>query len=119
MAEPFTTASARRIPRTQLVGGFGISEATATAWASRLLGRELDPYCDYPTVRNTIRDKLRPHGADFMNVSQDHHESVYMIVTQSRQFPQGYLGMDPKLIPQFTEGEPERTAKQLLTEEGK
>jgi hypothetical protein len=100
-----------------LIGGFEISKAVTTAWASRLVGEKLDPYHNYPTVLTTIQDKLLAHGANFTDVSEG-REPVYMVVTQFRRFPQGYLGMDPKLIHQFTEGEPERIAKQLLAEEG-
>ena len=118
MANSFSIATASRYPRTKLVGGFEVSTAAATAWASRLTNTELDPIRNWPTVLDTIREKICPHGADFMDVSEDSNPA-YMVVTQFKQFPKGYKGMDPKFIPQFREGEPEVIARKLLEEEGK
>jgi hypothetical protein len=109
-------APARRYPRNKVVGGFPISTPVATAWASCLSGEELHPYHDSPSVLQAIHDKVRPHGASFIDVAED-ASPTYMLVTQSARF-KGYKDMDPKLIPQFKEGEREAIARKLLEEEG-
>jgi hypothetical protein len=114
--ESETAPPQRRYPRYKIVGGFDISTPIATAWASRLVGEELHPYHDQPSVSMIIREKVRPHGADFVDVTET-DEPAYMLITQSARF-NGYKGMDPKLIPQFTEGRREAVARELLGEEG-
>ncbi|KAM6490926.1 hypothetical protein JOM56_013630 [Amanita muscaria] len=69
-----------------------------------------------PSIFLILRDKVRPHGADFANISET-EEPCYMVITQSACF-QGYKDMDPKLIPQFEEGEREAIARKLLKAEG-
>ncbi|KAM6494252.1 hypothetical protein JOM56_010613 [Amanita muscaria] len=69
-----------------------------------------------PSIFLILRDKVRPHGADFANISET-EEPCYMVITQSARF-QGYKDMDPKLIPQFEEGEREAIARKLLKAEG-
>jgi hypothetical protein len=81
-----------------------------------LVGEELHPYHDQPSVSIIISEKVRPHGADFVDVTET-DEPTYMLITQSARF-NGYKGMDPKLIPQFTEGRREAVARELLGEEG-
>lgn len=93
-----------------------ISTETATAWASRLSGRDLHPYHDSPSVSKIIFDKVRPYRANFQEVWEELGVN-YMVITQSARF-QGYKDMDPSLIPQFEEGEREAMARQLLEEEG-
>ena len=107
---------ARRYPRRKRVGGLEISISTATAWASRLRGYELHPFYDMPSVWKEIRKKVCPFGVDFADLSEDDNP-IYVIVTQSARF-HGYKDMDPKLIPQFEEGEREAIARKLLEEEG-
>jgi len=106
----------RRYPRYKIVGGFDISTPIATAWASRLVGEELHPYHDQTSVSMVLSDKVRPHGADFVDVTET-NEPAYMLITQSARF-NGYKGMDPELIPQFKEGKREAVARKLLGEEG-
>ena len=88
----------------------------ATAWPSRLVGEELHPYHDQPSVSMILSGKVRPYSADFVDVTET-NEPAYMLITQSARF-NGYKGMDPKLIPQFKESEREAFARKLLEEEG-
>ena len=44
-------------------------------------------------------------------------DAEFMVVTQRKSF-NGYLGMDPSLIPQFEEGEREAHVRKLLEAEG-
>jgi hypothetical protein len=81
----------RRYPRYKIVGGFDISTPIATAWASRLVGEELHPYHDQPSVSMVLSDKVRPHGADFVDVTET-NEPAYMLITQSARF-NGYKGI--------------------------
>ena len=106
----------RRYPRYKIVGGFDIDTSIATAWASRLVGETLHPCHNAPAVSMIISRKVRPHGADFVDVTET-NEPAYMVITQSARF-NGYMGMDPKLIPQFTDGKREAVARDLLGEEG-
>jgi len=109
-------APARRYPRSKVVGGFEISNATATAWAERLSGRKLDPYSNFGTILKTISKKVEPHGARFTDVGEEAGVN-FMIITRVARFA-GYKDMDPKLIPQFKENERETAARKLLEAEG-
>ncbi|KAK2462755.1 hypothetical protein APHAL10511_005273 [Amanita phalloides] len=62
-----------------------------------------------------IFNKVRPYRANFRDVGEVAGID-YMVITQSAWF-KGYKDMDPKLIPQFEEGEREAIARQLLEAE--
>jgi hypothetical protein len=105
-----------RYPRRTRMAGFMMSTETATAWASRLSGRDLHPYYDSPSVWKIICDKVRPYRSNFGEVGEVSGVN-YMVITQSARF-QGYKDMEPSLIPLFAEGEREAIARKLLEEEG-
>ncbi|PBK95231.1 hypothetical protein ARMGADRAFT_1077991 [Armillaria gallica] len=84
----------RLLPRTRLQGGFVMDRDTAIKWASRI-GNE--------------------RRFSFVGEELD---AEFMVVTQTSVFKNGYLGMDPSSIPQFKEGEREKTMRKLLEEEG-
>ena len=106
----------QRNPRFSRIGGFVISPETAAAWASRLTGKELHPEYDYPSIWQSIFEKIRPYRIKFEDVGEVAGVDL-MIITQSARF-KGYKDMDPALIPQFKEGEREAIARKLLDEEG-
>jgi len=98
------------------MGGFLMNVETATAWASRLTGRILDPIRNSPTIYNVILQTVRPYRVNFKPVGEVADVS-YMVITQSAWF-KGYKDMDPSLIPHFEEGEREAVARKLLCEQG-
>ncbi len=89
---------------------------TAIEWASRI-GNERLAKDDIYWVWELIEDKLVPYGSRFSFVGEE-LDAEFMVVTQTSVFKNGYLGMDPALIPQFKEGEREKIARKLLEEEG-
>jgi hypothetical protein len=98
------------------MGGFLMNVETATAWASRLTGRTLDPIRNIPTIYNVILQTVCPYRVDFKTVGEVADVS-YMDIAQSAWF-KGYKDMDPSLIPQFEEGEREAVARKPLDEQG-
>lgn len=109
------STTTRKIPRRSRMGGFEMSVKTATAWASRIIGEDLDPQYDSSTVWQVIFDKVRPYRVNFTDVGEVAGLN-YMLITQSAKF-RGYRGMDPALIPQFEEGEREAIARKVLAAE--
>ncbi|PBK73306.1 hypothetical protein ARMSODRAFT_1081528 [Armillaria solidipes] len=103
-------------PRTRLQGGFVMDCATAIDWASRIRGRRLTME-EIGLVWETIEDKVQEFGSRFSFVGPVLYEE-FMVVTRRLTFSSGYLGMDPKEIPRFHEGEKERIARELLKDEG-
>ena len=103
-------------PRRIRMCGFVMTPETAAAWASRITGKELDPYRNIPTVWEIILKKVQPYRINFKDVGEVARRD-YMVITQSAWF-KGYKDMDPSLIPQFEEGDKEAIARQLLEEEG-
>ena len=110
------SAAMKRYPRRIRIGGFLMNVETATAWASRLTGRTLDPIRNSPTICNVILKTVKPYRVNFKPVGEVMDVS-YMVITQSAWF-KGYKDMDPSLIPQFEEGEREAVARKLLDEQG-
>ncbi|KAF8233103.1 hypothetical protein L208DRAFT_1268479 [Tricholoma matsutake] len=106
----------KRYPRRIRMGGFLMNVGTATAWASRLTGRTLDPIRNSPTIYNVILQTVRPYRVNFKPVGEVADVS-YMVITQSAWF-KGFKDMDPSLIPHFEEGEREAVARKLLDEQG-
>ncbi|KAM6489563.1 hypothetical protein JOM56_014982 [Amanita muscaria] len=106
----------KRYPRRIRMGGFLMNVETATAWASRLAGRTLDPIRNSPTIYNVILQKVRPYRVNFKPVGEV-ADVTYMVITQSAWF-KGHKDMDPSLIPHFEEGEREAVARKLLDEQG-
>ncbi len=88
----------------------------AIEWASRI-GSERLTKDDIYWVWELIEDKLVPYGSKFSFVGEE-LDAEFMVVTQTSVFKNGYLGMDPALIPQFKEGEREKIMRKLLEEEG-
>ncbi|KAF8509176.1 hypothetical protein BU17DRAFT_6064, partial [Hysterangium stoloniferum] len=102
-------------PRYKRLGGFLMKVATATAWAERLTGRDLNPVDNRPTIYTTILERVRQYRVNFRPVGETMDDG-YMVITQSARF-KGYKDMDSSLIPPFKEGEREAIARQLLAEE--
>jgi len=63
-----------------------------------------------------IEMRISPSGGRFSTVGEV-ADVEFMVITQRARFD-GYKGMDPSLIPQFTEGPRETVARQLLEREG-
>ncbi|KAK0430278.1 hypothetical protein EV421DRAFT_1935727 [Armillaria borealis] len=106
----------RLLPRTRLQGGFVMDRDTAIEWAFRI-GNERLTKDDIYWVWELIEDKLVPYGSRFSFVGEE-LDAEFMAVTQTFVFKNGYLGMDPALIPQFKEGGREKFVRKLLAEEG-
>ncbi|PBK61843.1 hypothetical protein ARMSODRAFT_964639 [Armillaria solidipes] len=111
--ESTTQPEAERIPRYRLQGGFLISPETALEWASKL---ENKPVTKINVAWQTIDLRVSRMGARFSIVGEEQF-GQFMVVTQSKRFRRGYLGMDPSQIPQFREGEREAIARKMLEEE--
>ena len=112
-----SVAPTQRVPRHKRMGGFLMNVETAAKWASAVCGEELHPPRDNPSILLVLFDKVCPYRVNFRDVG----EAIgvdYMVVTQSAWF-KGYKDMDPKLIPQFEEGEREAIARRMLEAEGK
>ena len=103
-------------PRRYGLGGYRITNDTAVQWASRLKGRELHPVSNRPTVKKVIFEKLVVSRINFRQVGEVAGVH-WMLVTQSAPF-NGYMNMDPSLIPQFEAGEKDAIAKMWLEEAG-
>ncbi len=84
--------------------------------ASRI-GNERLTKDDIYWVWGVIEDKLVPYGSRFSFVGEE-LDAEFMVVTQTSVFKNGYLGMNPALIPQFKEGEREKFVRKVLEEEG-
>jgi hypothetical protein len=56
---------------------------TAGAWASCLLGEDLDPIYDFHTICKVILNKVRPYR---VNQEARFDEAQYMLITQSTKF---------------------------------
>ncbi|TFK33951.1 hypothetical protein BDQ12DRAFT_383333 [Crucibulum laeve] len=114
-------------PRRTILGGFKMNGKTAAAWAQREFKLLAPPERQYElrsgldgddsTILKIINIKVAPYGAEFMRIGEGEKDLEWMIVTQSAPF-NGYVGMDPRLIPQFQEGSREEYARGLLVEEG-
>ncbi|SJL14450.1 uncharacterized protein ARMOST_17907 [Armillaria ostoyae] len=85
----------------------------ALEWASKL---ENKPVTKFLAVWQTIELQVSCMGARFSIVGEEQF-GQFMVVTQSKRFRRGYLGMDPSQIPQFQEGEQEAIARKMLEEE--
>jgi len=116
MFRSISESAPQQNPRFRRIGGFVISPEAAAAWASRLTGKELHPEYDYPSIWQSIFEKIRPYRVKFEDVGEVAGVDL-MVITQSARF-KGYKDMDPALIPQFKEGEREGIARKLLDEEG-
>ena len=90
------SAAMKRYPRRIRIGGFLMNVETATAWASRLTGRTLDPIRNSPTICNVILKTVKPYRVNFKPVGEVMDVS-YMVITQSAWF-KGYKDMDPLLF---------------------
>jgi hypothetical protein len=64
-----------------------------------------------------IEERIAPQGYIFSTVGEE-DDTEFMVVTQKTTRFNGYLGMDPSLIPQYQEGEREARARQMLDAEG-
>jgi hypothetical protein len=71
---------------------------------------------DRAQIWQLIENRIRPKGGRFSMVGEV-IGAEYMVVTQRARF-NGYKGMDPSLIPQFTEGSREAVARKYLEDEG-
>ncbi|KAF9002222.1 hypothetical protein BDZ89DRAFT_1081482 [Hymenopellis radicata] len=116
-----TTRVDRSIPRTTLVAGYCFNAEVLLKWAQRVLG----PYGqDLNDVANAMFDMseftknkydliLHPMGEELTVEALEN-----MIVTQSFDFPRGYLGYPPHRLPNIEEGPWEARVREVLVKEG-
>jgi len=109
----------RRTPRRNRWGGFVMKPDVAGAWASRLLGEELHPYYDFHTICKVVLKEVRSYQVNFRLIRETWpNEALYMLITQSAKFENGYKGMNPSDFPHFKEGEREDKIQSFLCEQG-
>jgi hypothetical protein len=113
MSRPAPLRHARR----RLLGGFVMDPAVAATWASGLINTSLDPVANFPTICETILDRVHQYHATFDFVGEFLQEAKYIVITRSAKFS-GYRGMDPLDIPKYEEGDKEAKIRMFLKAEG-
>jgi hypothetical protein len=107
-------------PRHLIIGGYVLDNTTVVNWGSRFANRHLDPAVENDSLAALFHIKKifagNRYGMDFIMVGEECF-TEYMVMTQSKRFS-GWEGMDPKLIPQFKEGELEAMCRKFLEQEG-
>ncbi|KAF9022334.1 hypothetical protein BDZ89DRAFT_1115538 [Hymenopellis radicata] len=117
-----TTRVDRRIPRTTLVAGYCFNAGVLVKWARHVLGK---PYAqDLDGVENAIFDmsKVTKNKYDLILHPMGEEPVVdaleNMIITQSFDFPHGYLGYPQDRLPGVEEGPWEARVREVLIKEG-
>ncbi|KAF9482908.1 hypothetical protein BDN70DRAFT_990819 [Pholiota conissans] len=109
-------------PQEDILGGFILDAPTVLACASRLANTGVTPdpkdkhdcFEAFQFLIPIVWKKFRAH---FHLVGLDPEVYEYMVVTQRRGGFNGWLGMDPRLVPQFEAGEREALIKSRLEED--
>ncbi|KAF9022330.1 hypothetical protein BDZ89DRAFT_1070726 [Hymenopellis radicata] len=117
-----TTRVDRRIPRTVLVAGYCFNAEVLVKWAQHVLGR---PYGqDFDSVSDAMFDMSKVTKSKYDLILHPIGEELTvealenMIITQSFDFPKGYLGYPPHRLPNIEEGPWEARVREVLIKEG-
>ncbi|KAF9002223.1 hypothetical protein BDZ89DRAFT_1081484 [Hymenopellis radicata] len=103
-----TTHVDRRIPRTMLVAGYCFNAEVLVKWA-----RHNAIFAMSKVTKNKYDIILHPLGEEPVVEALEN-----MIITQSFDFPQGYLGYPQDRLPQVEEGPWEARVREVLIKEG-
>lgn len=79
-------------------------------------GQTIYPVYENNLAEKTILKKIRKYQVDFRTVGEVPNVE-WIVVRQMVPF-QGRVGMDPAMIPQFSEGKREAIGRKVLAEEG-
>ncbi len=118
-----TSTLDRRFPRTLLVAGYILDVQTLVQWAQRLTGNQYDPENVNRVTQAFIHVKAlayKKYGITMKVMGKEVtlEAMTIMVVTQSRDFPDGCVGYPEAKLPHFKEGAREARVLEVMTKEG-
>ncbi|RPD52540.1 hypothetical protein L226DRAFT_558019 [Lentinus tigrinus ALCF2SS1-7] len=98
----------RRIPRPVVIAALELPEEEVWRWYLRIRKKDINTPLRQSTLTYAaikIGDFVRRYGFRFIITGELFDPPHYVLVTQSKWFDDGYLGMDKKDIPLYPEQE--------------